>query len=76
MPEDKKPELTITARRGEYKGYPMLVLTSGDNEKYPFQFGYQKAKRIAQCIPDILKFVADCEAQQATEAAAKTVAVK
>jgi hypothetical protein len=76
MPEETKPELTITARRGEYKGYPMLVLTSGDNEKYPFQFGYNKAKRIVACIEDIKAFVRDCEAKKAAEAQAKTVAVK
>lgn len=79
MPDDNKPkpELTFTAVRGEYKGYPMLVLRSGENEKYPFQFGYNKAKRIVACLEDVKKFVADCEAKQKAEAEApKTVAVK
>jgi hypothetical protein len=58
MSEDTK---TITATRTEFKGHPLLVLSSGANEKYPFQFGLQKAKRIVACIEDIKKFVADEE---------------
>lgn len=82
MPEENKPkpELTYTAARGQYKGYPMLILRSGENEKYPFQFGYQKAKRIVACLEDIKRFVVECEAAEAAKAkadeAAKTVVVK
>ena len=75
MDEEKKPELKFVARKTEYKGYPILVLTSGENEKYPFQFGYQKAKRIVECFDDIKAFVAECESAKAAEQT-KTVAVK
>jgi hypothetical protein len=77
MDENKK-EFAITASRSEYKGYPMIVLTSGNNEKYPFQFGLQKARRILACIEDIKLFVAEEEVRLAA-VAAKTetkVAVK
>jgi len=71
MAEEK---LAVTAKRGEYKGYPMLILTTGANEKFPFSFGLSKAKRIVACIEDIKKFVADCEAAEAAKP--KQVAVK
>lgn len=75
--DESKKALTITASRGEYKGYPMLKLSSGENEKYPFQFGLQKAKRILACIPDIQEFVRDCEAKAAKAATeANKVVVK
>ena len=66
MPEEKQ-KLVITATRGEYKGYPMLALTSGTNERYPFQFGLQKAQRIVAAIEDIKKFVVDEEAKLANK---------
>ena len=76
MAEEKK-EFAVTASRGEYKGFPMLILSSGTNEKYPFQFGLQKAKRIVAAIDAIKQFVAEEEAKAATKAEpAKTVAVK
>jgi hypothetical protein len=56
-------ELKYTAKRSEFKGHPLLALSSGDNEKYPFQFGLQKAKRIVACIEDIKKFVVDEDAK-------------
>lgn len=68
-------ELTITATRSEYKGHPMLILSSGTNEKYPFQFGLQKAKRIVAAFEAIKAFVAEEDAK-ANAAATKTVAVK
>jgi hypothetical protein len=70
---DKNPEIQITASRSEYKGHPMLSLTSGANERYPFSFGLTKAKRILACIDDIKAFVADAEAKAAK---ASKVAVK
>ena len=76
--EEKNLELTYTASVGEYKGFPMLILSSGANEKYPFQFGLQKAKRIVACIDAIKQFVIDQEALAAkkeNEAVTK-VAVK
>lgn len=70
---DKK-EFVIKAERSEYKGFPMIKLTSGDNEKYPFQFGLQKAKRILSCIKDIEAFVAEEDAKAITKAAAVATA--
>lgn len=69
-------ELTITATRSEYKGFPMLVLSSGTNEKYPFQFGLQKAKRILASLDAIKAFVDYEEARLAQVEKPKTVAVK
>jgi hypothetical protein len=74
MTEEKR-EFAITATRSEYKGNQLLVLSSGANERYPFSFGLQKAKRILAAIEDIKKFVAEEEAKPKAEAA-KTVAVK
>jgi hypothetical protein len=73
MPEEKR-EYPITATRSEYKGNQLIVLSSGTNERYPFSFGLQKAKRILACIPDIQKFVAETEALEAAKP--KTVQVK
>lgn len=77
MNEEAKKELVITAERTEYKGYPMLKLTSGANERYPFSFGLQKAKRILACIKDIEAFVVAAEAEMASRPAPeKKVALK
>jgi hypothetical protein len=42
----------------EYKGNPMIVLKSTEEDKFPFQFGLKKAKLIVETIEDIKKFVA------------------
>lgn len=42
----------------EYKGNPMLVLKSSEDDKFPFQFGLKKAKLILEHLEDIRKFVA------------------
>lgn len=41
----------------EYKGNPMLVIKSSDEDKFPFQFGLKKAKLILENIEGIRKFV-------------------
>ncbi|MBN1621785.1 MAG: hypothetical protein JW871_04260 [Endomicrobiales bacterium] len=41
----------------EYKGRPMIVLKSSEEDKFPFQFGLKKAKLILEAIEDIKKFV-------------------
>ena len=49
----------MTAERSEFKGRPMLVLKTGDEDKYPFSFGLSKAKKIIDHIEDIKRFVAE-----------------
>lgn len=46
-----------------YKGYPMIVLNKGD--KFPFQFGYAKAKLILENVDKIRAFVSHQEALKA-----------
>lgn len=41
----------------EFKGNPMLVLSQGDNDKFPFQFGLKKARLIVEHIEAIKAFV-------------------
>lgn len=69
-------KLVITAERSTYKGFPILTLSSGKNEKYPFSFGPQKARRIVSCMKEIQDFVAYCDEldkQNAAEAARKVL---
>lgn len=46
------------ASESEFKGNPMLVLTQGPEDKFPFQFGLKKARLILEHIEDIKQFVA------------------
>lgn len=48
----------MPASESEYKGNPMLVLTQGPDDRFPFQFGLKKAKLILEYIDDIKQFVA------------------
>jgi hypothetical protein len=41
----------------EFKGKPMLVIKSAEEDKFPFQFGLKKAKLILENIESIKKFV-------------------
>ena len=63
--------IQIKATRSEYKGRPVLTLTSGANERYPFTFGLQKAKRILAAISSIEAFVREEEANARQKEAAK-----
>lgn len=47
----------MPATESEFKGNPMLVLSQGPDDKFPFQFGLKKAKLILENIEDIKKFV-------------------
>jgi hypothetical protein len=52
-----KGGVKVVAERSEYKGKPMLVLKSGDEDKFPFSFGISKARKILEHLEDIKKFV-------------------
>jgi len=41
----------------EYKGNPMIVIKTSEEDKYPFQFGLKKAKLILENIDAIKEFV-------------------
>lgn len=47
------------AKESEFKGNPLLVLSKGPEDRYPFSFGLTKAKLILDHIEDIKKFVAN-----------------
>ncbi|MDC4205244.1 MAG: hypothetical protein MPW14_20950 [Candidatus Manganitrophus sp.] len=47
----------MPASESEFKGNPMLVLSQGPDDKFPFQFGLKKAKLILENIDEIKKFV-------------------
>jgi hypothetical protein len=51
-------EAMMPAGESEYKGNPMLVLTQGPEDRFPFQFGLKKAKLILEHLEDIKAFVA------------------
>ncbi|MFA6030221.1 MAG: hypothetical protein WC969_10230 [Elusimicrobiota bacterium] len=42
---------------GEFKGNKMIVLKRTPDDKYPFQFGVNKAKLVLEHVEDIRKFV-------------------
>jgi hypothetical protein len=47
----------MPATESEFKGNPMIVLTQGPEDKFPFQFGLKKAKLILENLEDIKRFV-------------------
>jgi hypothetical protein len=49
---------------GEYKGNKVLTFKKDADDKYPFSFGYAKAKIIVDNIETIKEFVATCEAEK------------
>jgi len=49
----------MIAVRSEYQGKPTLTLKRFEDEKYPFSFGVEKAKRIMESLEEIKKFIAD-----------------
>lgn len=55
----------------EYKGNALLVLRNTEEDRYPFSFGYKKAKLIIEHFEDIKKFVAKCEKALAEKEATK-----
>ena len=42
----------------EYKGSPVLILSQGAEDKFPFSFGLRKARLILEHVDDIAAFVA------------------
>ncbi len=46
------------ASEAEFKGNPMIVLSQGQDDRFPFQFGVKKAKLILENLDAIQKFVA------------------
>jgi len=41
----------------EFKGNPMIVIKTDEEDKFPFQFGLKKAKLVLENIEEIKKFV-------------------
>jgi hypothetical protein len=52
---------------GQYKGHPMIILNPDD--RFPFQFGLNKARLILQHIDEIREFVEHAEQEQHATAA-------
>lgn len=47
----------MVASETEFKGNPMIVLSSGPEDKFPFQFGLRKARLVLEHLEDVKKFV-------------------
>ncbi|GAB6391902.1 MAG: hypothetical protein MdMp014T_1275 [Treponematales bacterium] len=47
----------MVVEEGEYKGSPLLIIKRDANDRFPFQFGLEKAKKVLACVEDIKKFV-------------------
>ena len=56
------------SERGEFKGNKTISLLSDSddkkNGKYPFTFGFNKAKLIVENIEDIKAFVEECSKEE------------
>jgi len=57
----------MPVQTGEFKGHKVITLSRGDDEKYPFTFGVNKARLILENIEEIKKFVEENEVQAAQE---------
>ena len=53
---------------GQYKGHPMIILNPDD--RFPFQFGLNKAKLVIAHIEEIRSFVEDAERAAPAQVAA------
>jgi len=51
----------MIVEKTEYRGKQVLILKRNENDRYPFSFGYSKAKLILESLNDIKKFVEECE---------------
>ena len=47
----------MVASESEFKGNPVLVLSGGPDDRFPFQFGLRKARLILDHVEDVKKFV-------------------
>ena len=54
-------------QESEFKGNPMIVLKRNDEDRYPFQFGYSKARLIVDAFEEIKAWVAKQEANKSKE---------
>jgi len=52
---------------GEFKGNKILTFKKDTDDRYPFSFGYVKAKIILENIEKIKEFVNVCETEKTTE---------
>ena len=59
---------TTRPKIGQYKGHPMIILNPDD--RFPFQFGLNKAKLVLQHIEEIREFVENAEQTASAEVAA------
>ena len=59
---------TSRPKVGQYKGHPMIILNPDD--RFPFQFGINKAKLVLQHVEEIRSFVETTERAVPVEAAA------
>jgi hypothetical protein len=57
--------MSLIVTRSEFKNKPILVLSTGEEDKYPFSFGLSKAKKIVEAYEEIKKFVEEEEAKKA-----------
>jgi len=66
MPEQQPPppEEKIEATIGEFKGNAIIQLPVSGSTRYPFTFGFNKAKAILEYLDDIKKFVDQEEAKK------------
>jgi formate dehydrogenase assembly factor FdhD len=49
-----------------YKGENIIVLSRSETDRFPFSFGYRKAKLIVEHIEEIKKFIEEEEANERT----------
>ena len=59
-PEEERVQATI----GEFKGNAIIQLPVSGSTRYPFTFGFNKAKAILEYLDDIKKFVDQEEAKK------------
>lgn len=57
----------MIVQKTEYRGKPVLVIKRNEEDRYPFSFGYSKAKLMLEAIDDIKKFVAEVEKAEKEE---------
>ena len=55
------------AQESEYKGSPVLILSQGPEDRFPFSFGIRKARLILDHYDDIASFVGRHDVKQETE---------
>lgn len=63
-------------KRGEYQGKPVISLMKGENDKFPFTFGINKAQLILANISEIQIFVEENEGKTVSTNTDNTTGVK